>query len=288
MKTTQRKFDDRPAKRERVPLWLGLMGPSGGGKTYSALRLASGMREVTGGEIFVIDTEARRSLHYAYDEKRGEGFHFRHVAFEAPFGPMDYLAAVEHCQRQGAGVVVIDSMSHEHEGPGGVLEMHGAEVERLAKGRNPDNFKMLAWQKPKQERRRMINTLLQMPLSFVFCFRAKEKTKPVPGGQPESLGFMPIAGDELIYEMTLSALLLPGANGYPAWSSSQKGERMMIKLPRQFRRLGKREPEQLDEKLGRNLAIWATGEPMPTEPEEEQTDDGPPPESEPPREPGED
>ena len=83
------------------------------------------MQRVTGGDIFYIDTESRRALHYA------DTFKFRHVPFSAPFCPLDYLDAIEHCVSKGAGVVVVDSMSHEHEGHGGVLEWHGREVERL-------------------------------------------------------------------------------------------------------------------------------------------------------------
>lgn len=98
-----RTFEDKPAARERVPLLIGLMGPSGGGKTYSALRLATGIQRVSGGEIFVVDTEARRALHYA------DRFRFRHLAFAPPFGSLDYLAAIEHCAKKGAGVVIVDS-----------------------------------------------------------------------------------------------------------------------------------------------------------------------------------
>ena len=126
MNAPARKFDDVPAVREQVPLLIGLMGPSGSGKTYSALRLATGIQEVTGGEIYVIDTEARRALHYA------EQFKFRHVQFDAPFGSLDYLAAIKHCVAKGAKVIVIDSMSHEHIGPGGYLLTQDAEVQRLA------------------------------------------------------------------------------------------------------------------------------------------------------------
>jgi hypothetical protein len=113
---TTRVFEDHEAKRGAVPLLVGLVGPSSGGKTFSALRLATGIQRVTGGDIFVIDTESRRSLHYA------DQFKFRHVPFPAPFGPLDYLAAIEYCVKRGAKVVIVDSMSHEHEGPGGVLE----------------------------------------------------------------------------------------------------------------------------------------------------------------------
>ena len=185
----QRTFDDKPAARESVPLLIGLMGPSGGGKTFSALRLGTGMQRVSGGEIFVIDTEARRALHYA------DRFRFRHVVFEAPFSPLDYLAAIEHCVKRGAKTIIVDSMSHEHEGPGGVLEMHAAEVKRMAGGDTgkAERVKMLAWAKPKADRRRMINSILQVPCNFIFCFRAKEKLKIERGKEPEPRGFMPLA-----------------------------------------------------------------------------------------------
>ena len=252
----QRTFEDKPATRERVPLMIGLMGPSGGGKTYSALRLATGIQRVTGGDIFVIDTEARRALHYA------GRFKYRHVQFAAPFGPLDYLGAIEHCVKKGAGVIIVDSMSHEHEGPGGVLEMHEAEVQKLSGGdrAKADRVKMLAWGKPKQQRRRMINSILQAPSNFIFCFRAKEKLKIERGKEPEPRGFMPIAGEEFVYEMTLNALLLPNAGGVPTWQSREIGEKQMIKLPEQFRTMLLSEAGPLSEDIGFQLATWAQGD----------------------------
>lgn len=251
-----RQFEDKPAVRERTPLLVGLVGPSGTGKTYSALRLATGIQRVSGGDIFFIDSEARRGLHYA------DRFRFRHVPFAAPFGSLDYLAAVEHCVRKGAGVVVVDSLSHEHEGPGGMLESHAAEVERLSRGDEgkAERVKMLAWARPKADRRRLINTLLQLPCNFVFCFRAKEKLKIERGKDPVQLGWMPIAGEEFVYEMVMKCLLLPGANGVPSWQSEHPGERAMMKLPRQFHDIF-REPHQLSEDIGQRLAEWAAGAP---------------------------
>jgi hypothetical protein len=249
-----RTFEDRPAVRERVPLLLGLIGPSGGGKTYSALRLATGIQTVSGGDVFLIDTEARRGLHYAND------FKFRHVAFGAPFSPLDYLAAIEHCVSKGAGVVIVDSMSHEHEGPGGVLEMHEAETKRLAGAwkTSEDAVKMSAWGVPKRHRRRMINTILQLPCNFIFCFRAKQKLKVIKGKAPKAMGWMPIAGEEFVYEMAVNCLLLPNANGVPTLQSNEDGERMMIKTP------GWASPilgsqKSLDEAMGASLAKWAAG-----------------------------
>jgi hypothetical protein len=213
------------------------------------------MQRVTGGDIFAIDTEANRMLHYA-----GK-FKFKHAAFAAPFGPLDYLAVIEHAVSLGAKTIVVDSMSHEHEGPGGVLEQHAAETERLAHawGVRPDKAQMPAWSVPKAARRRLLNTLVQMPCNFVFCFRAKEKIKIVTGKQPIALGWMPIAGEEFVYEMTLRALLLPCANGVPTWQSSEPGERETIKLPEQFSALAK-ESGPLTEQTGERFARWAAGD----------------------------
>lgn len=257
MNAIPRSFEDKPAARDKVPLLIGLMGPSGSGKTFSALRLATGIQSVAGGEIYFIDTEARRALHYA------DRFKFRHLEFGAPFGSLDYLAAIQHCEKKGAGVVIVDSMSHEHEGPGGVLEQHEAQLDKMAGqdfGRR-NAMNLIAWAKPKAERRQLINSLLQLNCNFIFCFRAKEKAKPVKkDGKTaiENQGWMPIAGEEFVYEQTVNCLLLPGSNGVPTWQSEEPGERAMMKLPQQFRALfSKSQP--LSEEMGRDMAEWAKG-----------------------------
>lgn len=256
---TQRVFEDHEAKRGAVPLLVGLVGPSSGGKTFSALRLATGIQRVTGGDIFVIDTESRRALHYA------DQFKFRHVPFAAPFGPLDYLAAIEHCVKRGAKVVVVDSMSHEHEGPGGVLEQHAEEVMKQARRDDgsideakAERVKLGAWSKPKAARRRMINTILQMPISSIFCFRAKEKLEIKAGQPPKPKGFMPIAGEEFVFEMTINCLLMPKAGGIPTWRSNEIGELATMKLPRQFEQLFA-DPAPLSEDHGETMARWAEG-----------------------------
>jgi hypothetical protein len=208
-----RTFDSKPATRTAVPLMIGLYGPSGGGKTYSALRLATGIQSVTGGDIHVIDTESYRSTHYA-DE-----FKFIHTPFASPFCPLDYLSAVEHCKKQGAKVIIIDSASHMHEGPGGMLEQHDEETKRLAKAwhTSENATRFAAWAEPKAKVQRFVNSLLQVGISTILCFRAKEKTKPNPDKSAHEklldLGWMPIAGDSLVYEMTANFLLPPSSNG---------------------------------------------------------------------------
>jgi hypothetical protein len=251
-----RKFEYVPAARKAVPLLIGLNGPSGCGKTYSALRLATGIQRVTGGEIACIDTEANRMLHYA------DRFKFNHIPFTPPFSPSDYLEAIEFAVSKGARILVIDSASHLHDGPGGVLEMHADEVERL--GGPQHNFP--AWAKPKADLRRFINAVTvgigntSNPLNLIFCFRAKSKMK-IEGGRgskPEHQGFVPIASEEFIFEMTTNILLYPGSKGEPTWKSNMPGERETIKLPDQFSSMfGAR--SQLDEDAGEKMARWATG-----------------------------
>lgn len=255
MSSSERKFESKPAKRERVPLLIGLVGPSSSGKTYSALRLAAGIERVTPGKTHVIDSEAKRALHYS------DRFKFMHTEFVAPFGPLDYLAAVEHCVKQGATTIIIDSASHLHEGPGGVLEMHQQEVDRLSSlwRVSADKAQIPAWAKPKQELRRFLNAVLQLPVNLIFCFRAKEKVAIKTGEKPKHLGFMPIASDEMVYEMTLNCLLYPGSGGVPSWHPEEMGEKGIVKLPEQFKGIFTKS-KPLDEDAGEALARWAAGD----------------------------
>lgn len=249
-----RDFKASESKRASVPLLVGLVGPSGSGKTKSALRLADGMRRVVGGDIAVIDTEAKRALHYA------DSHRFLHVPFEAPFDPLSYLDAIRYCVKLGARIIVTDSASHMHEGPGGTLEAHEAEIQRLTGGEESrrNSMQFSAWIRPKAELRRFLNAVLQLQANLIFCFRAKDKLKVIPGRQPQSLGYMPIAGDEMMYEMTVNCLLYPNSGGVPSWQPDEKGEQAIIKLPGQFRDIFDKK-KALDEDIGEALARWAAG-----------------------------
>ena len=256
MSAHPRQFEIAPAVRKTVGLLIGLVGPSSSGKTYSALRLATGIQRVVGGDIDVIDTENGRALYYA------DKFKFNHMRFGAPFSPEDYLEAIRFCARRGSKTILIDSMSHEHEGPGGVLEWHERESERLAAlwKVSKDKAQMAAWNPPKQARRRLINEVLQLNVNLILTFRAKEKIKIVAGKDPKQLGWQPICGDEFMYEMVLQALLLPGSEGRPTWQSDLESERAIMKLPTQFREMfNTQSGEQLDEDVGQRLALWAAG-----------------------------
>lgn len=248
-------FVFKPAIREATPLLVGLTGPSGSGKTKSALRLADGIRSIRGGEIAALDTEANRMLHYADEHK------FIHCPFGPPFGADRYAEALEAAaQAAKGGVVIVDSMSHEHEGQGGYLEYHDQEVRRLMTDggfRNEYAAQIPAWNKPVARRRNLINRLLQINCAFVFCFRSKEKLKIQKGKDPIQLGWQAIAGEEFVFEMTVRCLLLPGAMGVPDWSDDS----FKLGVPKRAASHAAmfKGGQPLDEDTGAQLAKWAAG-----------------------------
>jgi hypothetical protein len=258
---SERTFTDTEAKREQTPLIVGLVGPTGSGKTGSALELATGFQDIMGGDIGVIDSEARRALAYAdapmFSEPKRR-FKFRHIPFAAPFGPDDYRAACEHYVKKGVKHIIVDSTSHMWEGPGGIHEMHDMEVERLMKAWNcsGDKANFPAWAAPKRAQTEFVNWMKQQPVNFLFCFRAKEKMKMV-NNKPIEAGWQAIGGDELIYEMTLACLLLPQCDGQPIWNRQE--EKGVKALPQHFRPMFANNP-RLSAAVGRELAAWAKGD----------------------------
>ena len=269
MGTPVRTFEDSLAVRTRTPLWVGLAGPGSSGKTYSALRLAVGMREVFGGTIVAADSEGMRMLHYAPLEKDKDldplpagQFRYNHIPFGPPFSSRDYQNLVAHCAARGASVCIIDSMSHEHEGQGGFLEFHDAEVLRL---QNNPAAEYAAWKKPKKYRTDLRNAMIQLPIAFILCFRAKKKSSLVKDKKGKSVvvdqDWMPVGGyDPIMYDLTVACLLPPGAEGVPDWDHAKytPDQKLWIKRPFQFQELLK-PGRQLDERIGRELALWSTG-----------------------------
>lgn len=237
-------FEFTRAKREHVGILVALAGASGSGKTYSALRLAQGLSET--GKIAFIDTEARRGLHYA-DE-----FEFLHADMRPPFYPARFFSAVHDAEKAGADVVIIDSFSHEYDGEGGVLDMANELQEKGVKP--PGN-----WKEPKLAHKKLMNALLQIRASIIFCLRADEKIEIIREGgktQVRPLGWMPICEKRFMFEMTASLTLTPDAPGKVNYDLPHKVQRQH----QPFFQHG----QVIDENAGKMLREWAAGgEPAP-------------------------
>lgn len=251
MNAQVRIFKAEPAMLSEVPFLLGLIGPPGSGKSWSALRIASGMKRVRPGPVVLIDTERGRARKYARD------FDFLHVPFDPPFVPEEFLHAVQQQLPLNPAAIIIDSLSDEHEGDGGVLDWHDRDVPNM--GGN----EWAAWAKPKASRRKMIGGFLQIKTPLIFTFRAREKTiltKNDRGKQvPTNIGYQPIAPLEIVYALDMTCILPPSSQGTPIWKSSKSGEDFIIKLPHYLAPFV-RDGQQISEDMGEAFARWAKGE----------------------------
>ena len=243
----------RPAIRENVGLLIGLAGGTGSGKTYTAMRLAQG---ISGGKPFcVLDTEARRALHYA------DAFKFDHAEITPPFRPATYEDAIIAADKAGYPVIVVDSMSHVWAGDGGVLDWQEEELDRMA-GQDwakRERVKMAAWIKPKVAHKHMVQRLLQVRAHLILCFRAEEKVEMQKDSQGKTVivkkqgltgldGWFPICEKNLPFEMTASFLLLATKPGYPHPIKLQDQHRSLFQLDK-----------PIDEQSGKLIAQWASG-----------------------------
>ena len=251
----------RPAKRESVGLLIGLAGGTGAGKTFSAMRLASG---IAGDKPFaVIDTEAGRAKHYA------DQFRFDHGDMHPPFSPDAFADAITSADKAGYPVIVVDSVSHVWAGDGGVLDWQEAELDRMAGDdwKKREAVKMAAWIKPKMSHKAMVQKLLQVRAHLILCFRAEQKIEMVRGDNgkmqiiaKQSLtgldGWIPVCEKNLPFELTASFLLLAQNPGIP----------MPIKLQEQHKALFP-DGKPIDEAAGKRIAAWAAGgvAPAPTD-----------------------
>lgn len=94
------------AKKEKVWTKVLMGGPSGAGKTYSALRMAAGLAKCCGSRVAAIDTEAGRLNYYA------EEFDFDGIQLEE-FTPEAYVEMINAAADAGYKVLIIDSITHE-------------------------------------------------------------------------------------------------------------------------------------------------------------------------------
>lgn len=250
-------FKHREAVGAGKRLRLGVGGPSRSGKTYSSLRVATGMQRVLGGVIFLVDTDNEFALDYAED------FKFQHVDFQPPFTSERYQEAIEYCVKQRASIIVVDHMTHEQTGPGGILERKEAVAQRLSKawGVSVDKASAAAWNEAKTvPHGKFVSYVTRVKQPIIFNFRAKDKIKiDQKGGKQEwiHMGYQPICAEQFDYEMTAMLILGPNSDGKPDREQSEirKPLRGIITLE-----------DTMDEALGERLARWTLGTAKATSP----------------------
>jgi hypothetical protein len=215
----------KKASKKGSKLRLALFGVSGSGKTFSALRIASGL----GQKIAVIDTERGSASKYA------DRFSFDVAECEKP--TINNLKMIIN-QAKGYDVLIIDSLSHAW------MELL-QEVEQIAKARYGGNT-WSAWSEGTPKQQGFIDSILNFPGHIIATMRVEtnwttmtnEKGKIVP----VRIGEAPKQGKGMEYEFDMLIQL------------SQDHIAQVLKD-----RTGKYQDELIEkpgEEFGKELALW--------------------------------
>ena len=186
------------ATREKSRLRMGLSGPPGSGKSYSALRFAFAL----GKRVAAIETEHRSLAKYAGDAPDGTPFEFDMECLRK-YSPSDYTSAIESAGRAGYDVLIIDSLSHAWEGAEGALELVNK------KGGNS----YTAWKDVTPMHRKMVEAILASPCHVIATMRSKVEhvleDGVSPSGKaikiPRKIGMAPIQRPGMEYEFDVFA-----------------------------------------------------------------------------------
>lgn len=180
---------------------IAITGPSGAGKTLSALYLAFGL---TGdwNKVALIDTEHERGRFYANREDFHTGA-FLYASMQPPYSPDKYIDYVRSAaQAVGAdGVIIVDSFSHAWDNDGGVLAIKS----EIAKRQGKNDY--TAWDEAGKIQNNLVNTILSAPCHTIITMRVKmayamevnERGKTVP----VKIGLAPVQRDNTEYEFDM-------------------------------------------------------------------------------------
>jgi hypothetical protein len=184
-------FTFAPASKSARKARIALAGPTGSGKTYTALTLASSLAD----RIAVIDTERGSASLYS----GRDAFTFDVLEMNV-YDPRDLVAALAAAGSAGYGAVIVDSLSHFWEGTGGMLE----QVDNAAKRGNGNSFG--GWKEARPMERAMIDALLAYPGHVIVTMRTKTEyvVETVKGKQvPRKIGLKPVQRDGIEYEFDI-------------------------------------------------------------------------------------
>lgn len=235
-------FQIEDVKREGAKLIIMLCGVSGGGKTYTAIQIASGIVKGDNSKIGFMDTENRRGKLYA-DTLSSP---FKYGLLTPPFSPDRYIAGIEQFERSGCEVLIIDSGTHEWEGIGGCQD--------IATSGNP---RMPNWNRAKSEHKKFMSKLLSTPMHIILCLRAREKAIPEEVWDDKKqrnvtvyrdMGLQPVTEKNVVFEATVSLML------------HDNGRRQdVIKCPAELLPILGRGEGYIGKKEGQQIRQWVDG-----------------------------
>jgi len=179
----------RQARREAAKIKCALQGPSGSGKTYSSLLLASGLQS-DWNRIAIIDTENHSADLYSHFGN------YNVLSLEEPFTPERYIEAIETCEKAGMDVIIIDSISHEWDSSGGILDVHG----------NMAGNSFTNWAKLTPRHNSFVQKILQSPCHIIATMRTKQDyvlTEKNGKMVPEKVGLKSVSRNGTDYEFTI-------------------------------------------------------------------------------------
>lgn len=231
----------RKASRKAVPMLLSISGVSGSGKTYSALKLASGLAGEKG-RVGMIDAENGRGEIYADSpgiiQAYPDGYEYARI--DPPFSPKAYIGAIDAAEQAGITVAILDSASHEWEGIDGCCDI--AEKKKL---RGLPN-----WSLAKLEHKRFVNRCLASKMHIIFCLRAREKVNIIEeGGKTHivPIGIQPIAEKGFVFEMLVSLRV-----------EEETHHAIPLKVPEPLVNLFPKEA-LVTEEMGERIRLWNEG-----------------------------
>lgn len=177
----------RPRMRGRVML----SGPSGAGKTWTSLVIASTLhdeQEDPGKRTLVIDTEKESALTFA------DVFEFDHIRWKAPFDPRQLVdTLLDPALADIYDVVIVDSFTHFWRGSGGTLDIA--------------NGKYTGWADARPAQVDVVEAILECPAHTLVCVREKQAHEQVQENGKwvvKKLGLAPIQDDDFEYEVNVS------------------------------------------------------------------------------------
>ena len=224
----------KKATKAAAKLRAAFFGPSGAGKTFSALRVATGL----GGPIAVIDTERGSASKYS-DRFAFDVLDLEDQSIEG------YVSAIAMAAEGGYRVLVIDSLSH------GWQDLT-AEVEKLAKAKYRGNT-WSAWSEGTPLQRRLVNAILGFPGHIIATMRSKTEWTTVDRNgkkTPQRVGLAPEQGKGIEYEFDLLVEISVEHIGQVIKDRTGKFQDKLIDKP--------------GEQFGQQLAAWlADGETAP-------------------------